>query len=124
GSAPRSAPRRRSALRQDACQHVTSRTSEHAAEDLAADFCGAGLVVRHDPSRGRQNGYAEPVIAARQVDDARINAPARLRHARNLPNYRLAIDVFELDAQLRDARTNMFAAKAADVALPPQHFEH
>src|SRR5947208_4618508 len=111
-SAPTSAPGPRSAPQPDACQHATLRTSEHAAEDLAADFCGAGLVVRHDPSRGRQNGNAEPVIAARQVDDARINAPARLRHARNLSNYRLAIDVFKFDAQLRDAGTNMFAGKA------------
>src|SRR5271163_5113215 len=124
GSPPTSAPRPRSALLRDACRHVTSRTSEHAAENLAADFCGAGLVVRQDPSRGRKNGDAEPVIAARQVDDTRIDAPARLRHARNLPNYRLAIDVFELDAQLRDAGTNMFAGKAADVSLALQHFEH
>src|SRR5260370_19583320 len=124
GSVPTSASRPRSVSRRDACHHVTWRPSEHAAEDLAADFCGAGLIVRHDPSRGRQNGDAQPVIAARQVDDARINAPARLRHARNLPNYRLAIDVFELDAQLRDASTNIFAGKAADVSLALQHFEH
>src|ERR1700757_4872763 len=92
GPLPTSAPRRRLALRPDVCQHVTLRTSEDAAENLAADFRGAGLVVRHDPSRGRQNGDAKPVIAARQIDDARINSPTRLRHARNLPNNGLAID--------------------------------
>src|SRR5690242_16034523 len=29
--------------------------SEHPAQDLAADLRGAGLVVGHDPARGRQD---------------------------------------------------------------------
>src|SRR5215472_10811240 len=123
-SVPTSAPRPHWALRRDACQHATSRTSEHAAENLAADFCGAGLVVGHDPSWGRKDGDAEPVIATRQVDDARINPPARLRNTRNFANYRFAVDVFELDAQLRNARSNLLACEAADISLALQHFEH
>src|SRR5690242_4212742 len=53
--------------------------SEDAAQDLAADIGGAGLVVRHDAARRRQDGDAQPVVDARQIGDPRINASAGLR---------------------------------------------
>src|SRR5229473_1225325 len=98
--------------------------SEHPAQDLAADLGGAGLVVRHDPARGRQDRYAEPVINPRQLGELGINPPPRLRDARNLPDHRLAIDIFQLDLELGDARTDLLAREAPDVALAPQHIEH
>src|SRR5277367_6009599 len=39
-------------------------SSEYAAENLAADIGGAGLVVRHDAARRRQDGDAETVVDA------------------------------------------------------------
>src|SRR5712692_9566226 len=98
--------------------------SEHSAQDLAADLGGAGLVVRHDPARGRQDRYAEPVIDPRQLKELRINPPPRLRHARNLANHRFAVDIFQLDLELGNARAHLLACKAPDVALAPQHVEH
>src|ERR1700676_3425610 len=66
-------------------------TSEYAAEDLAADIGGAGLVVRHDASGRRQDRDAEPVVDAGQVGDARGDAPARRGDARDLAYHRLAL---------------------------------
>src|SRR5665213_2090846 len=99
-------------------------TSEDAAQDLAADIGGAGLVVRHDAARRRENGDAESVIDARQVGDARVDAPARLRHPGDLLDDRLAIGIFELDLELGNAGTHLLARVAADIAFPLQHFEN
>src|ERR1700731_229385 len=99
-------------------------TSEHAAEDLAADIGGAGLVVRHHAMRRRQDGDAQPVIDARQVGDLGIDASAGLRHAGDLADHRLAVDVFELDLELGDALAYFLALIAADIALALQHFQH
>src|SRR6266849_3238298 len=73
--------------------------SEHPAQDLAADLGGAGLVVRHDPARGRQDRYAEPVIDPRQLGELGIHAPPRFRDACDLPDHRFAVDIFQLDLQ-------------------------
>src|SRR6185437_14784714 len=97
---------------------------EHAAEDLAADIGGTRLGVRHDPARRRQDRNAETVIDTRQIGDARIDAPARLRDARDLADHRLAIDIFQLDLELGHARSVIRARVAADVTLALQDFEH
>src|SRR5258708_3981198 len=99
-------------------------TSEHAAEDVAGDIGGPGLVIRHHAARRRQDGDAQPVIDARQVGDLGIDAPARLRHAGDLADHRLAVDIFELDLELGDALTYLLARVAADIALALQHFQH
>src|SRR5215471_14665639 len=123
-SGRRAAPRPHLGSLQDACRCATSPTSEHAAQDLTADLRGAGLIVGHDPARGRQDGNPEPVITSRQIGNARIDAPTGLRYPRDFPNHRLAIDIFELDAQFRHAGTDIFPSKAADISLTLEHLEH
>src|SRR5690348_11236180 len=99
-------------------------TSEYAAEDFAADIGGAGLVVRHDAARRRQDGDAQPVIDARQVSDLGIDAPTGLRHAGDLADDRLAVDIFELDLELGDAVAYLLALISPDITLALQHFQH
>src|SRR5829696_9222142 len=101
-----------------------SISSEYPAPHLAADFGGAGLVVRHDAARRRQDRDAEPVIDPRQIRELRIDPPARLRDARDLADHRLAVDVFQLDLELRDAGAHLLSAEAADVALALQDLEN
>src|SRR5215472_11726901 len=62
--------------------------SEYAAEDLAADIGGAGLVVRHDAPGRRQNRDAEPIVDARQVGDPRVDPPAGRGDPRDLADHR------------------------------------
>src|SRR5271154_5930181 len=63
---------------------LNSLASEYPTEDLAADLGDAGLAVRHDATRCRQDRDAEPVIDPRQVDELGINPPSRFRDTRNL----------------------------------------
>ena len=53
-------------------------SSEHPAEDFAADIGGAGLGIAQHPTRGRQDGDAKTGINPRQLLDLRVDAPARL----------------------------------------------
>src|SRR5215208_4705684 len=99
-------------------------SSKYPTQHLAADVGGTGLVVRHDAARGRQDRDAEPVIDPRQVRELRIDPPARLRDARNLADHRLAVDIFQLDLELRDAGTDLLLAEAADIALALQYLEN
>src|SRR6185312_595568 len=98
--------------------------SENAAENLAADIGGAGFVVGHDAPRRRQDRDAEPVIDARQIGDARIDPPPRLRDTQQFADHRLAIHIFQLDLQLGDAGTDFLVLEAADIALALQHLQH
>src|SRR5271167_3327107 len=84
-------------------------SSEYAAENLAADIGGAGLVVRHHAARRRQDGDAEAVVDAGQVGNARVDAAARRRDAVDLADDGLAVDVLELDRELVDARADILA---------------
>src|SRR5208282_2726738 len=90
---------------------------KHAADDLTADIGGASLVVRHDAARRRQNGNAETIIDPRQIGYPRMDAAAGLGNAGDLANHGLTIDVFQLDLELCDARTNFLAREAADITL-------
>src|SRR5579864_614861 len=99
-------------------------SSKHPAQHLAADLGDAGLAVRHDAARRRQDRDAEAVIDPRQVDELRINAAARFRHARNLADHRLAIDVFQFDLELGHAGAHLLARVTADIAFAFQHLEH
>src|SRR5258708_40343545 len=92
-------------------------SSEHPAQDLAADLGDAGLVVRHDPVRGRQDRYAQPVIDPRQIGELGIDPPPWLRNARDFADHRLAVDVFQFDLELGDARPNLLLREAPDIAL-------
>src|SRR5216684_5695903 len=100
-----------------------SLSSEHPAQHLAADLGDARFIVRHDPARGRQDRYAQPVIDPRQIGQLGINPPPRLRNARDFADHRLAVDIFQFDLELGDARTNVLLREAPDIALALQDFE-
>src|SRR5258708_24287530 len=53
-------------------------TSENAAEDLAADICGPGLVIRHHPPRRPPEGDAPPPFDPRPGGGLGVDAPAPL----------------------------------------------
>src|SRR4029077_838534 len=71
--------------------------SEHRAENFAADVLLAGVVVGHNAFRRRQDRDTQAVIDARQVPHRRVDAAARLRHARDLADHRRAVEILELD---------------------------
>src|SRR5207244_8619045 len=98
-------------------------SSKHPTQHLAADLGDAGFVVRHDPARGRQDRDAQPVIDPRQIGQLGINPPPRLRYARDFADHRLAVDIFQFDLELGDARANMLFREAPDIALALQDFE-
>src|SRR5690606_28605302 len=101
-----------------------SAWSEDLAEHLSADVLRARLVVGHHPARGGQDRNAEAVANRRQILDLRIDAAARLRHARDVPDHRLAVEVLELDADLADARLLLLLRVATDVALALKHVQN
>src|SRR5665213_1092709 len=70
---------------------------EHAAEHLAADVLIAGLGIRHDALRRRQDGDAETVGDARNVLHRGVNATARPRNPLDFTNNRLTVVVLQLD---------------------------
>src|SRR5215813_12386976 len=74
-------------------------SSINPAKDLAADVGGAGLVVRHDAARRRQDRNPQAVVDAWQIGDARIHAASRLRHTADLADDRLAFVVLQLDLE-------------------------
>src|SRR3546814_1062742 len=96
---------------------------EYLAEDLAADIGGAGLVVGHHAARGRHDRDAEAVVDLRQILDLLVDPTARLRHAIDLVDDRLAVLILQLDPQIAHALTNVLGRVAADVALPLQHIK-
>src|SRR5262245_56691671 len=79
------------------------RSSEHRAENFAAHVLLASIVVGHHALRRRKNRDTEAVVHARQRLDGRVDAAPGLRHALDLPDHRLAVEVFELDFELRAA---------------------
>src|SRR5215470_758808 len=96
------------------------RSSEHAAENFAADIGRARLVVRHDAPRRGQDRDAETVVDARNLRHLGIDPTARPGDARDLADRRMALVIFELDLELDRAALLI----AADVALALQHVEH
>src|SRR5712692_6099484 len=94
---------------------LSSESSEHPAQHLAADLGDARFIVRHDPARGRQDRYAQPVIDPRQIGQLGINPPPRLRNARDFADHWLAVDVFQFNLELGDAGANVLAREAPDI---------
>src|SRR5437588_11964459 len=78
--------------------------------------------VRQHAARGRHDDRAETVADARELARGRIDAAAGLRHARQMLDRRLALEIFQLDAQALLAG-ELFFRIAADVALALQHIE-
>src|SRR5262249_50018192 len=99
-------------------------TSEHRADDFAADIRVAGVVIGHHALGRRQNGNAKAVIDARQIADRHIDAAAGLGHALDFADHRLAVEILELDLELRAAAGVRYAGIAADEALGLEHLEH
>src|SRR5208282_4072956 len=97
--------------------------SKYRAEDFAADIGVAGVVIGHDALGCRNAGDAEAIVDAGQIPHRGIDAAARLGNALKLADHRLALEVFQLDLDLRAA----FAIDhrvAADVAFRLEHFEN
>src|SRR5439155_18745488 len=79
--------------------------------------------VRQHAARSRHDDRAETVADPRQLLGARIDAAAGFRHARQMLGRRLALEIFELDAQALLAG-KLFFRIAADVAFALEHIEN
>src|SRR3546814_14948893 len=66
---------------------------------------------------------AEAVVDLRQILDLLVDPTARLRHAIDLVDDRLAVLILQLDPQIAHALTNVLGRVAAAVALPLQHIK-
>src|SRR5262245_25578918 len=93
------------------------------AEHFAAHVRVPRGRVRHDALRRRQNRDPEAVLHRLQVLDRRIDAAARLGDPADLDDQRLAVEVLELDLELREGAGLLHQVVAADVALLQQHVE-
>src|SRR5690348_1880043 len=103
---------------------ICASSSEHGAEDFAANIGVACVVIGHHALRRRQDGDTETIVDARQCLDRHVDSPAWLRHPRNLADHRLAVEILELDLQLAAAVAVLDAGVAADVAFTLEHLEH
>src|SRR5690606_30438037 len=93
------------------------------AENFAAHVGLAGRGVGHDALGRRKDRDAEAVLDRLQVADGRVDATARLRHAADLGDHRLAVEVLQLDLELRKLARVLNQVVAADVALVLEHVE-
>src|ERR1700744_113784 len=98
--------------------------SEDLAEHFAADIGFARGMVGHHALRCRDDGDAETVADARHAVDGCVNAAARLRHALDFADPRLAVEIFELDIELGAAVAELRRRIAADITLVLQNVEH
>src|SRR5687767_6535523 len=72
---------------------------EYLRQHFAADILLARLGVAEHAARGRHDDRAEAVADVRQVAGAAVDPAARLRDPREVVNRRLALEIFEVDAQ-------------------------
>src|SRR5262249_44976467 len=93
------------------------------AEYFAAAVGVARGVVRHDALRRRQDRDPKAVLHGLQVLDRRIDAAARLGDAADLDDDRLAIEVLQLDLELREGAGLFHQVVATDVAFLQQDIE-
>src|SRR6476659_10693069 len=105
-------------------RYMTDPSSEHRKENFAAHIRVARLVVGHNSLRRRQHRNSQTVIDARQVLHRGVNPPPRLRYPLDLADYRLAVEILQLDLKLAAARGMFDAGIAADIALGLEHLEH
>src|SRR5258708_39079077 len=96
---------------------LTAFALEHRAEDFPADIGVAGIVVRHHALGRGQDRDAKAVIDARQCLHRGIDATAGLRNAGDFPDHRLAVEIFQLDLELRVSVRMLHRGIAADEAL-------
>src|SRR6056297_755710 len=98
-------------------------SSEHGAQDLAADVVGAGLGVGHDAPRGRHDGDAETLTDLRQFLDAGIDPTAGLRHPLDLADHRGAVVVLQRDLEVLVAVGVLDGLVASDETFGLQDLE-
>ena len=98
---------------------AASSPSEHAAEHFAADVLLAR--ARSPTSRPWASTGSRRRARWRRVGrsrDRRIDAPARLRHALDLADHRLAVEILELDLELGAGRSSGRRARSRGYSLP------
>src|SRR5438552_5085950 len=91
--------------------------SVHPAEDFAADVGVARGVVGHHALGRRQDRDAQAVLDRLEVLDRGIDAPAGLGDAADLGDHRFAVEVLQLDFELREAARPLHQGVAPDVAF-------
>src|SRR4051812_20211029 len=90
--------------------------SEHLCQHFAADILLARFRVGQNAARRRDDGDAQAVADPGKLLRTRIDATARLRDARDVLDRRLALEIFELDADARSG-AHLLLAIATDVAF-------
>src|SRR5262245_1015124 len=98
--------------------------SEHRAEDFSAHVVVAGVVIGHHALGRGQDRNTQSVVYPRQRPHRGVDPPPRLRHPRNLPDDRLAVEIFQLDLQLFAAVRVLDRGVSADEALGLENVEH
>src|SRR5579862_6907762 len=104
-----------------ACSSVSL---EYRAEDLPAHIGVAGIVVGHHALGGGQDRHAQAVVDPRQIPHRGIDPPAGLGDPGNLPDHRLAVEIFQLDLELRLPVGMLDRRIAADEAFALEHVKH
>src|SRR3989344_8482844 len=97
--------------------------SEYLRQHLAADILFARFSVGQNTAGGGYDGDAKAVAHNRQFLGTRIDAAARLGHARDMLDRGLALDILQLDAQALVTAQQLFAI-SADIAFALQHIEN
>src|SRR5437867_1618534 len=96
-------------------------SSAHRAKQFAADVAFSCLAVAHDAFAGADDGDAHAVENPRQVADAAVNPPARLRGTVQGVDHLLAAHrILELHAELALAVV-LDGVEVLDVALVLKH---
>src|SRR5580704_7098223 len=80
-------------------------------------------MVSHDAFRRRDNGDAQSIVDARQVLDRGVDPAAGLGNPLDLADHRLAVEIFQLDLNLRAALA-LHDRITADVAFALEYLEH
>src|SRR3546814_1346564 len=73
-------------------------SSEHRRQHFAADILVARLGIREHAPRRRHDGDTQAVLDARQFLGTAVHPATRLRDARDVLDRRLALEIFQLDA--------------------------
>src|SRR3546814_7413102 len=96
---------------------------EYFCQHLAADVLGPRFRVGQNALWRRDDGDAQAIANARKLLRAGIDAATRLRHARDVLDRRLALEILQLDANALHGAHRFFGI-AADIALALQHVEN
>src|SRR5688572_16806847 len=95
-------------------------SSEYLRQHFTADILVARLRVGQNAAGRRDDGDAKAVADPRELLATRINAPARLGNAGQMPDCGLALEIFQLDAQALGGAHRFFAV-TANIAFALEH---